>query len=135
ALQVKPAARALANDPQAAGDPPTAASIGTLAHGALTLTADGSFSYSPVAGYSGPDSFTYRANDGTADSNTATVSLTVSPTAPTDHPPVASAGPNQNATVGALVQVSGACTDVDGDRRTPRGSCRAQAAGGAPPPS
>ena len=35
--------------------------------------------YTPAANYSGPDSFTYRANDGTADSNVATVSITVTP--------------------------------------------------------
>jgi hypothetical protein len=34
-------------------------------------------SYSPNANYSGSDSFTFKANDGSADSNTATVSITV----------------------------------------------------------
>src|SRR5205085_998216 len=46
-------------------------------HGALTLNPNGSFSYTPAANYNGPDSFTYKANDGTADSNIATVSITV----------------------------------------------------------
>ena len=44
---------------------------------AFTLNPDGSFSYTPNADYNGPDSFTYQANDGTADSNTATVNITV----------------------------------------------------------
>jgi hypothetical protein len=35
--------------------------------------------YTPKTGYSGPDSFTYKATDGTADSNAATVSVDVSP--------------------------------------------------------
>jgi hypothetical protein len=35
--------------------------------------------YTPASGYSGPDSFTFKANDGTVDSNTATVSITVTP--------------------------------------------------------
>ena len=43
----------------------------------LPLAANGGFTYTPTAGYTGPDSFTYKANDGTADSNTVTVSLTV----------------------------------------------------------
>ena len=43
-----------------------------------TLTQDGkSIVYSPNANYNGSDSFTYKANDGTDDSNTATVSITV----------------------------------------------------------
>ncbi|HMC71576.1 MAG TPA: Ig-like domain-containing protein, partial [Mycobacteriales bacterium] len=118
-LNVNAASGVLANDTDADGDPLTAALVTSVTHGALTLNANGSFTYSPTAGYSGPDTFTYRVNDGTADSNTATVSLTVTPTAPTNHPPVANAGANQNATVGQLVQLSGACTDVDGDPTTP----------------
>jgi hypothetical protein len=38
----------------------------------LTFNPDGSFTYTPAANYNGPDSFTYKANDGTADSNVAT---------------------------------------------------------------
>ena len=33
--------------------------------------------YNPDTGYVGSDSFTFKANDGTVDSNTATVSITV----------------------------------------------------------
>ncbi len=40
-----------------------------------TLNADGSFTYTPASGFSGADSFTYIANDGSADSNVATVSF------------------------------------------------------------
>ena len=47
------------------------------AHGTLTLSANGGFTYTPAANYNGPDSFTYKANDGTVDSNVATVSITV----------------------------------------------------------
>ena len=46
-------------------------------HGTLTLNADGSFTYTPFSDYNGPDSFTYVANDGSVDSNVATVSITV----------------------------------------------------------
>ena len=67
----------LANDTDADGNPLTAAVVANVTHGSLALAATGGFSYTPTAGYSGPDSFTYKANDGTADSNTATVSLTV----------------------------------------------------------
>jgi hypothetical protein len=57
-----------------------AASIGLPAHGQLQLHADGSFLYTPMPGYWGQDSFTYRATDGCEDSNRAVVSLTIQPT-------------------------------------------------------
>ena len=43
----------------------------------FTLNADGSFSYSPAADFTGTDSFAYKANDGVDDSNAATVTITV----------------------------------------------------------
>lgn len=49
-------------------------------HGSLTLNADGSFSYTPNAGYAGTDRFTYRASDGIGNSNLGTVSLSVTAT-------------------------------------------------------
>lgn len=68
----------LANDSDPVeGSPVTAVLVSDPAHGTLTLNADGSFSYTPAANYSGTDSFTYKANDGGADSNIATVSITV----------------------------------------------------------
>jgi autotransporter-associated beta strand protein len=62
-----------------ASSPLTAVLVSGPAHGTLTLQADGSFLYTPAAGYTGPDSFTYQANDGIADSNTATISIAVNP--------------------------------------------------------
>ncbi|MBN1590169.1 MAG: tandem-95 repeat protein [Pirellulales bacterium] len=47
------------------------------AHGQITLGSSGWFTYTPDANYYGTDSFTYKANDGTGDSNTATVNLDV----------------------------------------------------------
>ena len=49
------------------------------AHRSLTLNAGGSFTYTPGSDYNGSDSFTYKANDGSADSNVATVHITVNP--------------------------------------------------------
>ena len=67
----------LANDTDVDGDSLTAVKVSDPAHGTLTLNSDGSFVYTPAADYSGADSFTYKASDGAADSNVATVSLTV----------------------------------------------------------
>jgi VCBS repeat-containing protein len=47
------------------------------AHGTLQLNADGSFTYTPNAGFSGTDTFTYRAADGAQTSDPATVTITV----------------------------------------------------------
>ena len=73
----EPASGVLQNDTDADDDPLTAVLDTDVANGTLTLNADGSFDYVPDAGYTGSDSFTYHANDGAADSNVATVDLTV----------------------------------------------------------
>jgi hypothetical protein len=55
--------------------------------GSLTLNSNGSFTYTPNADFNGTDSFTYFANDGTANSNlAATVTITVGAV---NDPPVA----------------------------------------------
>src|SRR5439155_1204227 len=70
----------IANDTDVDGDPLTAILVTSPAHGTLKLNSDGSFTYTPALNYNGPDSFTYKANDGQVDSPTnATVSITVTP--------------------------------------------------------
>jgi VCBS repeat-containing protein len=61
------------------GDTLTAHIVAGPTHGTLTVNADGSFSYRPDADYFGSDNYTYLVNDGQADSNIATVSLTINP--------------------------------------------------------
>jgi hypothetical protein len=51
-------------------------------HGSVVIGADGSYIYTPDAGFSGTDSFTWKANDGARDSNIAAVSLTINALAP-----------------------------------------------------
>ena len=46
------------------------------AHGALSGIAP-NLTYTPAPGYSGPDGFTFKVNDGVVDSSPATVSITV----------------------------------------------------------
>jgi hypothetical protein len=67
----------LTNDTAPSGNPLSASKITDPANGTLTLNTNGSLTYTPNAGFTGTDSFTYRANDGVLNSNTATVSITV----------------------------------------------------------
>jgi len=48
-------------------------------HGTLAFNTDGTFVYTPFDDFNGPDSFTFKANDGSADSNVGTVNLAVAP--------------------------------------------------------
>lgn len=67
----------LKNDTDVENDALGAWKVTDPAHGTLSLSTDGSFTYTPSAGYSGPDSFTYRASDGKVDSAPVTVAITV----------------------------------------------------------
>ncbi|UMG94321.1 LamG-like jellyroll fold domain-containing protein [Nocardioides sp. TF02-7] len=72
-----PAPGVLDNDTDADGDDLTATNVTQPDNGDVTLDEDGSFTYTPDAGFSGTDTFTYTANDGSADSAPATVTITV----------------------------------------------------------
>jgi VCBS repeat-containing protein len=76
----------LSNDTDPESNPLTASLVTDVSNGTLALNGDGSFTYDPDANFNGSDSFTYKANDGTADSNIATVTITVNPV---NDPPVA----------------------------------------------
>mgnify|MGYP000909214944 FL=1 len=77
ALSVAAADGVLANDRDADDDPLTARLVQSPLHGTLTLRADGSFDYTPATDYGGPDAFTYRAFDGTTESDETAVELQV----------------------------------------------------------
>lgn len=59
------------------GDPLTYIIVTPPAHGTLDGTPPSGLYYTPNPEYSGPDSFTYKVNDGQVDSNVATFSITV----------------------------------------------------------
>lgn len=69
----------LTNDTDADGDVLTAILVDDVAHGTLVLNADGSFTYTPQAGYFGSDHFTYVADDGSLQSEVTTVHIDVRP--------------------------------------------------------
>lgn len=100
-----------ANDTDVDGNPLTVTLIAGPASGTLTLNADGSFSYMPAANFFGTVNFTYKVNDGTADSAPATTTITVSAV---NDPPGAvndAAVTNQNTAV--TISVFANDTDIE----------------------
>ncbi|HVN53629.1 MAG TPA: Ig-like domain-containing protein [Anaerolineaceae bacterium] len=93
------------------GDSLTFSAVTGPAHGSLTVSPNGSFSYTPAVDYNGTDSFTFRANDGAADSNTAAISIAI---APVNDAPVAqdmAISTAENTSTSSMLNAS----DVDGD--------------------
>lgn len=114
---VVPPPGVLANDCDAdPGDVLTAWLVSGPTNGTLSLGTNGGFTYTPATNFHGLDSFSYRANDGQADSAPATVSLTITPV---NDPPVAAPDAavtvmNQPVAIAVLTNDS----DVDGDPLT-----------------
>src|SRR5882724_8272968 len=106
----------LGNDTDVDGDPLTVSSASAL-HGTVVINDNGTLTYTPAANYNGPDTISYTANDGTVDSNVATVAVTVTPV---NDPPVAvNDDPVTTAEdTAVIVTVLGNDTDVDGDALT-----------------
>lgn len=87
-------------------------------HGTAVITNinTGAFTYTPAGGYSGNDSFTFKATDGSGNvSNVATESVTI--TANTNTAPVASNG-SVSTNADTAVSAKLAATDSDGDALT-----------------
>src|SRR5206468_2300422 len=106
----------LTNDSDVDGDTLSAVLVSQPTHGSLTLNSNGSFSYVPAANYNGSDSFTYKANDGQADSGIATVNITI--TAVNDAPVALNDSYTTAADTTLNVAAPGVLSndsDVDGD--------------------
>ncbi|MBX7448721.1 tandem-95 repeat protein [Mycolicibacterium sp. 3033] len=106
----------LTNDTDVDGNTLTATVVTGPSHGTLTLNSNGSFTYTPTANYNGTDVFTYKANDGTVNSNTAIVTITITPV---NDAPVAN---NDTYTTNEDTALNGNVisndTDVDGNTLT-----------------
>ncbi|MFT5130054.1 MAG: VCBS repeat-containing protein, partial [Rhodothermales bacterium] len=76
----------ITNDSDADNEQLTAERIADVSHGALTLAANGAFTYVPTLNYFGADSFQYRARDAVAESAIVTVQIQVDSV---NDPPVA----------------------------------------------
>jgi ELWxxDGT repeat protein/VCBS repeat-containing protein len=94
------------------GDPLTYIVTSGPSHGVFTSfdSNTGAYTYQPNPDYNGSDTFTYKVNDGTVDSNQATINITISPV---NDPPQITSGatftPNEQQTaVGTLT-----ASDVD----------------------
>ena len=103
----------LANDTDAEGDTLMATVVTGPQHGTLLKNADGSFSYTPTRDWYGTDSFTYLANDGKANSNLATVTLTVKPV--NDAPVASNASYTLQKDGSIKIDLRSLTSDVDGD--------------------
>jgi fibronectin type 3 domain-containing protein len=73
---------ALANDTDPDANTLSSLLVSLPANGAVFANANGTFTYTPDPKFIGTDSFTYKANDGTALSAPVTVNITVRPAAP-----------------------------------------------------
>lgn len=108
----------LAND--TGTGPLTANLVTNVGNGALALNpVDGTFTYTPNPNFSGADFFTYKANDGTFDSNLAMVRITVNPT--NDSPVANNDGYSAVAGTTLLVAAPGVLgndSDLDGNLLT-----------------
>ena len=82
----------LANDTDVDDDPLTAELATAPANGTVTLSSDGAYVYTPAAGFTGTDTFTYVARDGTVASAPATVTIVVAGPPPLP-PPLGSTPP------------------------------------------
>jgi len=80
------------------------------AHGTVTLSGK-TATYTPSANYNGSDSFKYKANDNTEDSNIATVTITVNPV--NDAPTANAQSLKVDEDINLSITLSGA--DADGD--------------------
>lgn len=69
----------LANDKDPTNYPLSAVLVAGPANGTVTLNSDGSFMYGPNPNFNGTDYFTYKAYNGDLYSNSAIVSITVTP--------------------------------------------------------
>ena len=85
------------------------------AHGSLSLSSNGAFTYTPAAGYVGTDTFRYHAHDGLLNTLPATVTITVTNSVPVARDDAYSASTGVTLTVPAR-GVLGNDSDGDGDR-------------------
>jgi VCBS repeat-containing protein len=116
-LAVAAADGLLQNDADEDGDALSAVLSTGPSHGQVHLADDGSFTYTPNADFDGTDRFVYRASDGTLQSSSTTVVISLTPVndAPVSANDSYRVETDQSATVHAVHGVLANDWDVDGD--------------------
>jgi hypothetical protein len=107
----------LANDSDADGDTLSLTAVGATSAGGTATLSGNQISYTPKAGYSGTETFSYTVSDGKGGSAQGTVTVTITPAVVVNRVPVAV---NDTATVAAnaaatLINVLANDSDADGD--------------------
>jgi VCBS repeat-containing protein len=93
-------------------DPLTFIKVSDPAHGAISLSANGSFTYTPATNYFGSDTFSFKVNDGNVDSANAVVTFSV---ANVNNPPTGSVTISPAALLdGEYAKVTNSIVDLDG---------------------
>ncbi|MGB0846372.1 MAG: IPTL-CTERM sorting domain-containing protein [Thiolinea sp.] len=105
----------LGNDTDSDGDTLSIDSVTQGSNGTVSISG-GQVIYTPSAGFSGSDSFTYTVSDGNGGSSTASVSVTITPksTGGSNNAPVAN-GDSASVTEGNSVTVDVLANDTDSD--------------------
>jgi subtilisin family serine protease len=114
----------LANDSDPDGGALTVSAVGAAGYGAVSINANGTIHYVPVANYNGTDTFDYTVQDGVGFTDTGSVSVTVTPV--NDNPVAADDSASTSEDASTAINVVGNDSDIDGDSLTPI------ATGGAP---
>ncbi|GAB4527234.1 MAG: hypothetical protein OHK0046_44840 [Anaerolineae bacterium] len=107
----------LSNDDDVDSDSLTAVLVSNPTSGTIQLNADGGFTYTPAANSPLTVTFTYKANDGRADSNVVTVTLNLNNTTPSARSDSYTMEPNSTLTIAAPGVLTND-TDTDGDTLT-----------------
>ena len=95
------------------GDDLTYSVVGSPTNGTLGSINGNQIIYTPTQDYNGEDTFTYKANDGTVDSNTATVTITINSV--NDAPVAEDITVSTNEDTPKSITLQDAVSDVDGD--------------------
>ncbi|MEG4636641.1 Ig-like domain-containing protein [Microcoleus sp. Aus8_D4] len=108
----------LGNDSDPDGDILTAKVLSNPINGKVDFKADGSFSYTPNAGFAGPDNFTYSVSDGVSPSGAVFVNLNVANLPPAGQTDNYSTSLDTALNISAIAGVLGNDSDLDGDPLT-----------------